>query len=70
MGNTNNITFTDRLPVDYTEDDLEDDGLTNLQTFKRHRPLREGGLPYRKANSRRTVDRAHRRIQKSHLNLE
>jgi hypothetical protein len=70
MGNTNSsITFNDRLPVDYTFDNVDDDGLINLQTYKRHRCLREVGLPYRKANSRRVVERAKRRESRPYLSL-
>jgi hypothetical protein len=71
MGNTNtSITFNDRLPVDYTFDNVDDDGLINLQTYKRHRCLREVGLPYRKANSRRVIERAKRRAKRQYLNLK
>ena len=67
MGNTNSgSTFNDRLPVDYTLDDVDDDGLINLQTYKRRRPLREAGLPYRKANSRRVIERAERRRSRAY----
>ena len=69
MGNTNSgSTFNDRLPVDYTLDDVDDDGLINLQTYKR-RPLREAGLPYRKANSRRVIERAERRRSRAYHSL-
>lgn len=70
MGNTNSgSTFNDRLPVDYTLDDVDDDGLINLQTYKRRRPLREAGLPYRKANSRRVIERAERRRSRAYHSL-
>lgn len=70
MGNPSDITFNDRKPVDYTFDNVDDDGLINLQTFKRHRCLREVGLPHRKANSRRVVERSKRReSSRSYLSL-
>lgn len=70
MGNPSDITFNDSLPVDYTSNNVDDDGLINLQTYKRHRPLREVGLPYRKANSRRVVERSKRReSSRSYLSL-
>jgi hypothetical protein len=70
MGNTNSsITFKDLKAVDYTFDNVDDDGLINLQTFKRHRCLREVGLPYRKANSRRVVERSKRRESRPYLSL-
>ena len=70
MGNTNSsIAFKDLKAVDYTFDNVDDDGLINLQTFKRHRCLREVGLPYRKANSRRVVERSKRRESRPYLNL-
>lgn len=69
MGNPSDITFNDRKPVDYTFDNVDDDGLINLQTFKRHRCLREVGLPYRKVNSRRVVERSKRRESRPYLNL-
>lgn len=69
MGNTNSgSTFNDRLPVDYTLDNVDDDGLINLQTYKR-RPLREAGLPHRKANSRRVIERAERRRSRAYHSL-
>ena len=64
------VDFNDALPVDYTADDVDDGGLINRQTYKRHRPLREAGLPYRKANSHRTVERALRRESRPYLNLD
>lgn len=70
MGNPSDIAFNDSLPVDYTSNNVDDDGLINLQTYKRHRPLREVGLPYRKANSRRVVERSKRReSSRSYLSL-
>lgn len=64
------ISFKDITPVDYTDNWIEDDdGLINYQIPKRHRPLREVGLPHRKANSRRILERAKRRQSRPYLNL-
>jgi len=71
MGNQSDITFNDRKPVDYTFDNVDDDGLINLQTYKRHNScLREEDLPYRKANSRRVIERASRRAKRPYFNLQ
>jgi hypothetical protein len=70
MGNQSDITFNDRLPVDYTADNVDDGGLINLQTYKRHRCLREAGLPYRKSNSRRVLERVSRRAKRPYFNLQ
>ena len=55
--------FKDLAPVDYSAEYLtkDDDGLLNRQYVKRRRALREEGLPYRRANSRRLIERHKRR---------
>lgn len=62
--------FKDLDAVDYTDEYLtkDDGGLLNRQYVKRHK-LREEGLPYRRANSRRMVDRAARRAKRPYLKL-
>jgi len=63
------VNFKDLTSVDYTGEYLNDDGLLNYQYVKRRRGLREQGLPYRRANPRRLVERAERRARRPYLKL-